>query len=268
MQEQRKNPAEVYESFLVPSLFTPWARLLVERAAPQPGERVLDVACGTGIVPRHVAPLVGRSGRVVGFDVSPDMLEVASTIPVHGADVEWVQGNACELDFPAGSFDLVLCHQGLQFFPERLAAARCMHRVLAEGGRAVVAVWQSLDRHELYEALFSAEARHLKLPVEQVATPFSLADEGELRQIFEEAGFSDVTIDAASLEVTFPSAERWVEMTVRAGAAVIPELAHDGEALDDLLETVQRESREVVDRHRQGEGLAFPMYSHIAVARK
>jgi SAM-dependent methyltransferase len=269
MQEQQpSSPARTYEEFFGPSIFTPWSRVLLERAAPRPGERVLDLACGTGIVTRQVAPMVGPSGSVVGLDVSPDMLEVARSIPVEGAPVEWREGNASELDLPAGSFDLVLCQQGLQFFPDRAAAARGIHRVLKDGGRAVIAVWQSLDRHAVLEAIFTAESRHLQLPVEQVATPFSLADSDQLRRVLEGAGFGGVEIEEVSLDLTFPSPDRYIELTTRAGAAVIPELAQDGEALASLLASVQRDAGEIVQKHRQGDTLTFPMHAHVAVARK
>lgn len=268
MTQPASNPAESYHNFLGPALFAPWAKLLIDRAAPRPGERVLDLACGTGIVTRQVAPLVGREGKVVGVDINPDMLAVARSGPAApGAEIEWIQGDACKLDLPAASFDLVLCQQGFQFFPDRVAAARCARNALAPGGRAVIAVWQSLDRHEVMKALFTAEARHLQVPLEKVAIPFSLAEEAELRGVLEQAGFSEVTIEAAALDARFPSADQWVEMTVRAGAAVIPALAHDGDALLGLLQSVRRESDPVVDRYREGAGVRFPMFSHIAVAR-
>lgn len=69
-EQQSPNPAEVYEQYFGPALFAPWAREILQHAAPQPGERVLDVACGTGIVTRHVAPMVGEVGQVVGLDIS------------------------------------------------------------------------------------------------------------------------------------------------------------------------------------------------------
>src|SRR5690606_9535063 len=131
-------------------------------AAPKPGERVLDLACGTGIIARQVAPLVGGEGKVVALDLRPGMLAAASKLTVpYGAPTERVQGDATELDFAPGSFDLVVCQQGLQFFPDRPAAAAEMKRVLATGGRAVVACWRSLEHHPLWSKMAEAEVRHL-----------------------------------------------------------------------------------------------------------
>jgi ubiquinone/menaquinone biosynthesis C-methylase UbiE len=136
--------------------------VLLEYAAPQPGERVLDVACGTGSVARHAAPLVGADGKVIGLDLNPGMLAVARALPAPpGATIEWLEGNATSLALPDDAFELVLCQQGLQFFPDRGAALREMRRVLAEGGRVAISVWQALPRHPVYEALFEATAPHL-----------------------------------------------------------------------------------------------------------
>jgi ubiquinone/menaquinone biosynthesis C-methylase UbiE len=267
--QQSRTPAETYEYYLGPSLFEPWARVLVERASPRPGERVVDLACGTGIVTRMVAPLVGDSGSVTGVDLSPDMLDVARTHPAHAnLDIEWRQGNASELDLPSESADLVLCQQGVQFFPDRDAAAREIHRVLADGGRVVVAVWQSLERHEVFKALFTAEARHLGLPVAQIATPCAFPERTKLQKLFENAGFTDVKVEQVTRDVRFPAVDEWLELTVRAGAAVIPELAQDGEAFSALLRSVQAEAGDVIDSHRDGDAIVFPMHSNIAVARK
>lgn len=133
-QGAAENPAEAYERYLVPAIFLPSGEDLIRRAAPVGEERVL-VACGTGAVARQVAPLVGTGGMVVGLDLSPAMLAVARGLPVPGgAAIEWREGSAGALPFPEGSFDLVLCQQGLQFFPDRAAALRDMRRVLRPGG--------------------------------------------------------------------------------------------------------------------------------------
>jgi ubiquinone/menaquinone biosynthesis C-methylase UbiE len=139
----------------------------------QPGERALDVACGTGSVARHVAPLVGAAGQVVGLDISPAMLAVARALPASaGAPIAWQEGNAIRLDLPDDAFELVLCQQGLQFFPDRAAALREMRRVLTAGGRVAISVWQALQRHPVYAALFHATARHLGTTIDTVDVSF------------------------------------------------------------------------------------------------
>ena len=147
-----KNPAEVYEQYLGRSIADPFTRVLLKLVRPKSGERVLDLASGTGSVARHVAPLIGTEGRLVALDVSPAMLAVGAAMPVFGGTrIEWVEGDALSLPFPDQSFDLVLCQQGLQFFSDRDLALSEMRRVLTPGGRVAISVWQQLSFHPLYE---------------------------------------------------------------------------------------------------------------------
>ena len=140
------SAAEIYERHMVPAIFGPWAEDLVALATPKPGERVLDVACGTGVVTRLVAQCVGPSGNVVGFDLNPGMLTVARGVPLpSGARVEWREGNVSAMPFPDATFDLALCQQGLQFFPDRPGALREVRRVLVSGGRLALSVWRPMQ---------------------------------------------------------------------------------------------------------------------------
>jgi ubiquinone/menaquinone biosynthesis C-methylase UbiE len=111
---------ELYERYLVPAITSVWAIDLLDRVAPKPGESVLDIACGTGVVAR-LAQQRGHSGRMVGIDLNTAMLAVART---KSETVEWIEGSALDLPFDASSFDVVLCQLGLQFFPDRPLALK------------------------------------------------------------------------------------------------------------------------------------------------
>jgi SAM-dependent methyltransferase len=265
-QEQASNPAEMYQQYFVPAIFDPWAPVLLQYAAPVPGEAVLDVAAGTGALTRAVAPLLGPTGRVVAVDISPPMLAVARALPApEGAPVAWVEASADAL--PGGGYDLVLCQQGLQFFPDRDGATRQMRRVLGNGGRVALAVWQQLDRQPVYQALCEADARYLGVPIDDVATPFSLGDADELHRLLDSAGFRDVTIGAETRAVTFPAPSRFVELTALAAAAVMPELAElDDVARGKMVQAIERETAPVLRRYTVGDAVRFPMHAHIAVA--
>src|SRR5262245_49391877 len=132
----RGSAAELYERYLVPAVTLPWAVDLVSRVEVHRGDRLLDVACGTGVVARAAAERVGRGGRVVGLDLNPEMLAVSVRrkrwVPLR---IEWCEGSALALPFAQGEFGVVLCQFGLQFFPDPLAALREMRRVLAPDGR-------------------------------------------------------------------------------------------------------------------------------------
>jgi len=137
----RGNAAELYERYVVPYILGPWAPGLVELAALQPGEHVLDLACGTGVVARLAATKVEPTGHVTGLDLNAAMLAVARSLPPPpGTSITWVEGSAVAMDLPDASFDVILYQQGFQFFPDQPAALREMHRVLVPGGRVLLSV--------------------------------------------------------------------------------------------------------------------------------
>ena len=143
------GPAEEYERVKVPKMFEPAARVFVRHISLQPLDRVLDVACGTGIVARIVAEQDGFAGQITGIDLDPNMLAVARTkMPASGIVIDWHEGDAQNLPFDSDSFDLVLCQQGLQYFPDKVAALKSMHRVLALQGRVAIFVAASINVQE------------------------------------------------------------------------------------------------------------------------
>lgn len=263
------TPAEAYDRYLGPAMFEPWAEVLLDLAEPASGERVLDLACGTGIVTRKLAHRLGASGQILAMDINPDMLAVARGLALPpGPAVNWRQGDACAIDAPDHGFDLLLCQQGYQFFPDRPKAASEIRRVIKEGGRVVVAVWEGLDRHPVFQALFQAEAHHLGVAVEKLAVPFSLSDTTVLQHEFQQAGFSRVSVSSHSMEARFRDARKFIDLVVRSGAAVIPELdLTDPGEHQALMDVVHREAAGVVDRYREGDGVVFPMHSSLVLAR-
>lgn len=264
-----RSPAESYEQYFVPAMFTPWATALLGHAAPRPRERVLDVACGTGAVARQAAPLVGAQGQVAGLDMSPAMLDVARGLPPPaGAAITWHEGNAMTLPFPDAAFDIVLCQHGLQFVPDRAAAVREMRRVLGPGGRALVIVLQAIERHPVFRALMEATARHLALPLASVTLPFSLGDAESLRTLFAGAGFAAVEVVPETITARFGDADRFVPLAVTSAAAALPAFAQlAAPARVSMLDAVRRELEPTLAAYREGDTIAFPMRAHVAIAR-
>jgi ubiquinone/menaquinone biosynthesis C-methylase UbiE len=262
------NPAQAYQDFVVHWQFRPWTAVLLAEAGLHPGERVLDLAAGTGIVAREAAPFVGEGGRVVALDVSPAMLAVGHGLPAPtGATIEWQEGDATRLPLADAAFDVVLCQQGLQYFPDRPAAVAEMKRVLVPGGRAVLAVWRSLDHHPIQAALNAAAQRRLGVP--SMAMPFSLGDPGEVQNLFETAGFTEVTLIPRTLVIVFPSRAQYVRRNIESLAAVVPTLAGmDVAERTALAHTIDEDAGAVLGAHAWGEGLAVPMSAHLIRAVK
>lgn len=262
------NPAETYERKMVPVLFAPWAPLLLDLAGPQPGERVLDLACGSGIVARLAAARVGSGGRVDGLDLNPAMLEVArAAAEREQIDVTWHQGRMESLPFPDADFDVVTCQHGLQFVPERPRAAAEMHRVLRDDGRLAVAVWQGLDRHPFFAAFNDALLRHIGVPA--LAAPFAIESAEALRALLADAGFREVAVQARSMPAHFPDPDGFVAMEVEVIAAAIPDAQHlDEHARAALAAAISAELAGPI-RALAGDGrLTIPMHAWLATARR
>lgn len=265
------SPAETYEAYFVPSIFAPLAQVVLSRAAPRPGERALDLACGTGVLARALAPAVGTAGRVMGIDLRPGMLAVARDRAVaDGVTVDWRQADACALDLPAGELDLIVCQQGLQFFPDRAGALRHVHRALAPGGRVVFACWRSIEHQALWCDLLEVERRHLAAlgaDADDAVAPFSLGDAAALRTLLGDAGFTDVEVEAHTLDVAFPAAG-FIRSQYQAYAAVMPQLADDPDAFEAFVAAIEADTRALVARYTRGGHVRAPMHTHVAVARR
>jgi ubiquinone/menaquinone biosynthesis C-methylase UbiE len=268
-QQVSDNAAELYERYLVPSLFAPWAASLVEQAALQQGQRVLDVACGTGVVSRLAAPQVGAAGRVVGLDLTPGMLAVARTLssPV-GALIEWQEGSAEALPFPDASFDVVLCQQGLQFFPDRMVALREMRRVLVPGGKLVLSVWRALQHNLFFATLADALARHVSPEVAAASgAPFTLGEAEELRMLVTGAGFADVRVRIAMRLVRWPQSDDAILVPINLFRVLTAPAGSTVAALNDVTRTaLLRDIRTALQSYTDDEGLAVPSETHVVVA--
>lgn len=266
-EQPELTPAQAYDRYLGPAMFAPWSGVLLDLVKPRAGERALDLACGTGIVTHRLASQIGESGEVVGVDISDDMLDVAqASSGPGGAEIRWMVGDAGNLDLESEAFDLLVCQQGFQFFPDKAVAAAEMFRVLDGQGRAAISTWKGLDQHAVFRAIFETEARHLGIEVEEFAVPFSMADPQALKQPLEKAGFGQVEMVEHSLEARFANPERFIELAVMAGAAVIPDLADKPpEEHVALLDDVKRSTEAVVAAHRDGDVLKFPMHANTAV---
>ena len=195
---------ENYQRYFVPVIGGPFAEDLIAEAALNLGERVLDVACGTGVVARLAAERVGPNGAVAALDLNPAMLSVARSIPSSGAAIRWYETTAESIPLPDNRFDVVFCQLGLQFVADKLAAIREMRRVLVLGGRVLVSTPPS---NAFFGVLNQALARHVgSEAAEFVRMVFSLHDPATIERLFREAGFDDVTVRTYAKPLRLPAA--------------------------------------------------------------
>ena len=260
------SSAEAYERYLVPLLFAPGADYLIEFAGPGPGERVLDVACGTGIVARRAAPRVGTGGKVVGLDLNEGMLEVARKVSSDARTaIEWRQGDATDMPLPDAAFDIVFCQQALQFFPDRPTALGEMHRVLVQNGRLALSVLRPIEHNPGYRLLAEALERHVGPDAgSMMRSPFSSLSADELRGLLTGAGFRNVKIILGIAPVRYPSAEELVHQE----AASSPLAESILSLKDDVREALLSEVGEALRTYTDDNGIVFPSETYLAVARR
>ncbi len=253
---------EAYERYMVPIHCLTRAEDLLDRVHLQLRERVLDVACGTGVVSRFAATRVGLLGRVTGVELNPAMLEVARQISACYGQIEYVEGSALELPVPDSQFDAVLCQQAIMFFPDREKAVREMHRVLKPGGRVGLNVWRTPDYNPTFDCLIAALEKHAGHDAaEFMRSPFVMKSVSEMRGIFKQAGFTDIHVVIRIDSLRYPS----VADLVRFETLNIPGPEIQRDAVQNAL---TREMDELVAAYIDDDGVVFPLQDYVVFARK
>lgn len=257
------SAAELYERY-ASTYMGPWVPDLVAAAQLRQGERVLDLACGTGLVARHAATQLGPAGRVTGLDINAGMLAVARVAPVPpGTTIEWVEASALAMDLPNASFDVVLCQQGLQFFPDPIAALRESLRVLVPGGRALFSVWKSPSPYNI--AAGDVLERHAGAEIARKYRASRVVPDAEsLRRMLVEAGFHAVEIQPQPRIIRLPAIEDFVVKHLSSSPVGGTIAAMSGEQRARF----GREVRVALRSYADGDGVAIPDEINIATGRK
>jgi len=252
------SAADIYETFFVPALFQSWPEKLAGAAGIMTGQRVLDVACGTGILARHLAECVGDSQLVDAIDINEGMLAVARQ---KAPGINWHRAAAEQLPFEDNSFDSVFCQFGLMFFDDRAQAIREMQRVLRPQGQLVIAVWDRLENTPGYLAV-----THLLDDLfgsgiaSEIRAPYVLGDIDELKKPFTAAGIDDISIITVQGTARFPSINDWMYTDIKGWTLA--------DMLDDSqFELLRTEANKALQRFSDNEGtISFAAPAHIIVA--
>jgi ubiquinone/menaquinone biosynthesis C-methylase UbiE len=255
--------AELYERCVARYILGPWAPLLVDVAHVGVGERVLDVACGTGVVARAAAERVGSAGRVIGVDLNSGMIAVARSLPTPvAASIEWIERSALDLRLQDATMDVVLCQQGLQFFPDKALAMQEMRRVLARGGRLALSVWNGVGLYNsaVGEALsrFVSDTAALQFCVSR-----QVPAKDELQHLATEAGFSAVDVRVSRINVHLPRLDQFTLDHLSATPLAPIIAAADPEAREEIGASVM----EQLQRYDDGDGVTYPEETHVLTAQ-
>ncbi|MDQ3853105.1 MAG: methyltransferase domain-containing protein [Thermoproteota archaeon] len=261
-----ESSAESYERYLVPLFFAPGAQYLIELAALREGERVLDLACGTGIVARSAANKVGANGMVVGVDLNEAMLAVARKASSDiSPQIKWRRGDARSIPFPDNTFDIVFCQQGLQFFPDRSAALREAYRVLVPNGRLALSAMRPIKYNPAYVLLAETLERYAGSDAgTMMRSPFLPLSTNELRDLLKTAGFQYVRILIGIGPVRYPSVKEFLrrEMASSPLAGQIKSLS------DDVFGMMVRDLEATLEAYIDDDGIVFPSEIYFAISQR
>ncbi len=249
--------AEVYDNYYLPAMFAEWAPRVAAAAAIDSGDRVLDVACGTGVLALEAATRSGNPERVTGVDNNAGMLAVARR---KMAAINWHEAAAESLPFADASFDCVVCQFGLMYFEDRARALSEMWRVLAGGGRLALAVWDRLDACPG----FAAEERVWVEAIggEEDEAPWSLGDRQALEDLLARAGIFDADIETRAGSTRFASIDDWIYAGVRGWT-------EDEAISDDRLARLLATAKRSLEQFAGTDGrVAFATSAHLVSALK
>jgi ubiquinone/menaquinone biosynthesis C-methylase UbiE len=205
-----------YDRHLGPVIFEPYARDLVRRTLMHDGVRILETACGTGIVSRHLRDRLPPTGKLVATDLNQGMLDHARASLPADPRIEWRVADAQQLPFGDASFDAVVMQFGIMFLPDRLQGLREAKRVLVPGGQLLYNAWDAFERNA-FGRIANGIIRDLfpNDPPTFYQTPFGDHDPDEHRRRAERAGFRDVRVEGVGFETVAESAEGFAAGLVR-----------------------------------------------------
>ena len=254
---------EAYERYIVRSLFRPWTEDLIARIDRIAATRILDLACGTGIVTRMLAPRAPGNAAFTGLDISPGMLAKAEALTDDlEVPIEWQEGCATCMPFPDEAFELILCQQGLQFFPDHYAGLKEIQRVLVPGGRAVISVWGPLEHNPFYGVIDELVSAHLAEGA--LAAPFSLSDSDQLRDLTTSAGLKVASLESVGLEIHAAEPHYFAAMCLRGATAVLREFAALTQAArKEVLEQMHTAMEKALRRFQKNDELVFRTTANV-----
>lgn len=254
-----------YQDYIADPVLRPGIQPLLQAAEISPGDRVVDLACGTGMVTRALLEQVGSSGTVIGIDLNPMMLEVAKELTSSEAavDIEWRQGDAASLPLEDGRADAIVCQQGFQFFADKSAALAEMARTLSDDGRLAFSVLREIERNPFQWAIADALQAHVgERAAAVIHTPFAMHEPEAIRGLVADAGFEDVHLRLETTVVRHPSLDDLVPGYINATPVADQVASLEAETQAKIVSHVESGLTGYVD----DDGLAAPLSFYVVSA--
>lgn len=276
MQQQNNNytgwkiaghGAEAYERYIVPAWMGAWARHMVQAARIEAGDRVLDMACGTGVVAREAYKAVTSKGEVTGVDRDQQRLDAAAKFARQegASSIQWRQGDALNIPLDTASCDVALCQQGLQFFPDKPAALQELARVLRPWGRVVLGTWAALNRCSIMSVLADIITENFGMKGGEVFhASCSLSERETLRALLENAGFKNIHIRMETKVARYPS----IADFLLGYLSIFPFSASISALNETDRVSLFKKMELALSSYSDDDGLAAPLTSHIAAAAR
>ncbi|MCV2870328.1 methyltransferase domain-containing protein [Defluviimonas sp. WL0002] len=256
------SAARIYEEQKVRAIFGPLARATLKAVSLRPGDRILDVACGTGIVARTIRDLYGTDVEITGSDLNAGMIEMARGITSDlDPPIEWVVADAADLPFDDGTFTVCMCQQGIQFIPDKRGALLEFRRVLSPGGLLAISVWDGASA--FFMAMAEALRRHVgEAAAEQSLAPFTYRAAEDLPRLLATTGFRDVAVQAISIDRIIDNPQVDIPKEIIANPVGSSVTAKGEEA----MRTIVREIIADCEEYRVGDTLAVPQTASVITA--
>ena len=256
---------ENYDRHLSALLFNPYADDLVARLPVHDGMRVLEVACGTGIVTRRLVDRLAGRGSIIATDLNDAMFAHARKGLPRRGDAIWRTADGTSLPFETRSFDALLCQFGVMFFPDKAAGAREAFRVLKPGGVYLFSVWDALERNPVQRLTHETIARFFPDdPPKFYTVPCGFHDTAELESLLRAAGFEEIRCERVAKEGESPSAAEAATGLIEGNPIYDDIMQRKPEALEPIKAAVAaRLAEELGDRP-----LRAPLRAIVVSARR
>jgi ubiquinone/menaquinone biosynthesis C-methylase UbiE len=266
-----RSISELYDIYWLPSVLDVYAKRLAENVSP--GDRVLDLACGTGAVTGYAAKKAGSSGEVIGYDPTPDLLGAARAKSFTGSPITWIEGFGEDMPFEDSSFDVVLCHQGLQYLTDPEATFAEIKRVLKANGRFHAGVWSAASDQSALGFMEDALAKHFGADQKPIHA-WAFGGLKKLRTLSEGADMTVDRLEKLELDCQFESIQKFIDVQISCagrtdenGQLALGIIDLEDERWLVPIEAISKDAQEALSAYVSDGGFSAPFCSDEISAR-